>query len=105
MMFRMYTAFSTDGGSTWTFTDGGGWSRETVDASGNWATATYIGHMNLNIGTTYMFGIQITRATGGGTADAQDHRCNLVAQVMNRNPSTPPLGPTPPGAEDGRILR
>ncbi len=101
MIFRMFTVYSTDGGSTWFNTDSGGWSRETLDINGDWATATYIGYRTLNIGTTYKFGIQIERESGGGTADATDHRCNIVVEVLNRNPSTPPLGPTPPNFRDG----
>jgi hypothetical protein len=84
-VFSMYLlpAYSTDGGSTFHVPDNGpGFARTGVSGT-EWTRVFNSQTLNLTAGTTYIFGGQVSRATGG-TADPTDHRCNTLVTLSPR---------------------
>ncbi len=90
---------STNGGTTWTNPDGGpGFARAGASLSGEWIKGYKDAVFDLSVGTTYMFGVRVSRESGA--ADATESRCTVNAEILNRNGASTPLGTT--GGRDGR---
>jgi hypothetical protein len=87
--YRLSTVFSTDDGANWTAATPGLAHVIQIGPSVRGFGAHY-GHVDLAPGTRYVFGVQLRRH-GGGTANLTDAACGLHAQVINRDPASPPL--------------
>ena len=103
MNTRILLVSSTNAGTTWNLMPAEGGSNGIPNAgqsvAGFWSTATGFAYQDLAPGTTYRFGVRVSRSlTVGGTADATNHECELFGEIINRNPGTSPLAP-PPGPE------
>lgn len=55
-----------------------------------WGQATDVGVLDLNVGQTVRFGVQVGR-DGAGSADLSDSRCLLRAQIGSRDGSATPF--------------
>lgn len=84
----VFAVYSTNGGTTWTPLSGNT-DRVYTTLAGEWSSANDVDQLDLNPGTAYRFGVQFLRQAG--TVDASSSRCEVFAQVLNRNPTTPPF--------------
>ena len=78
---------SADGGATWVSL--GADSRGAVLAN-QWGNVSNIAYADLDVGQSYRFGVQISRADAG-SADLSDSRCNVRTTVYSRNGASSPF--------------
>lgn len=88
--YAVRTVRSTDGGSTWVDLDGG---LRSGTASARWSALGGASAIDLAAGVELRLGIRIDRPAGGGSATFTQASCQLLVQMSNRNPASPPLDP------------
>jgi hypothetical protein len=99
MSVILEVVISTNGGASWFNPDGGaGFARTGASVAGEWVHGYKDAVFSLTVGTSYMFGVRVSRQSG--TADATDFRCTVTAEVINRNGASTPL--SRPARRDGR---
>lgn len=78
---------SSDGGASW---QGPSAVRSaTYVAAAQWSSASDVGALDLDVGTTVRFGLQVTR-TGAGSANLTDSRCQLRVSIGSRDGTASP---------------
>jgi hypothetical protein len=80
--------YSTNGGASWQPL-AAVQSLVFVPAS-QWGQASDVGVLDLNVGQTVRFGVQVSRS-GAGSADLTDSRCLLRAQIGSRDGAATPF--------------
>ena len=88
--FRLGGVASTDGGATW-FQTTPSLAQEVSLVANEAGASSYFGHLDLTVGTGYRFGIRVSRTAVDGLGDASDHRCHLMVEIRNRNPTSSPF--------------
>lgn len=81
--------FSTDGGATWTFTNGNINRNGTQGAQWVSSNTDYI--HDLDVGTTYRWGVRLGRQVGGGSGNFVNSRCFVNVEVLNRTGTSSPF--------------
>lgn len=84
---RAVTVYSTDGGATWTQT--GTNAVRSSAGSNQWAQSSSVGTLALNVGQTYLFGIRVL--SDAASVPLTDSRCQVLAQLGNRNGTSSPF--------------
>ena len=79
--------WSGDGGATWVGVSDV--RSATFIAATQWSFASDIGSLDLAVGTTARFGLQVTR-NGAGSVDLVDSRCQLRVAIGSRDGTSPP---------------
>lgn len=82
------SVYSTNGGASWTPVVAV--TSNTFVAAAQWGQASDAGSVDLDVGETVRFGIQVSR-TGAGSGNLSDSRCALRAQIGSRNGAASPL--------------
>jgi hypothetical protein len=80
--------YSTNGGASWQPL-AAVQSYAFVPAA-QWGQASDVGVLDLNVGQTVRFGVQVSRS-GAGSTDLTDSRCLLRAQIGSRDGATSPF--------------
>ena len=88
--FNVEHVFSTDGGSTWIAVPDSMMSLTLLGGATRADDKTLVpfGAMDLTVGTSYQFGLRLSRVEG--TANPGFYCANFV-QIRNRNAASPPL--------------
>jgi hypothetical protein len=89
MTIRAISAYSTDGGTTWTPT--GTYFLRSTGAAGAWTQSTSFGTLDLVVGQTYRFTLSIV--SDAVSQSIADSRCQLLVTIGNRNGATAPFDP------------
>jgi hypothetical protein len=79
--------FSTDGGTTWNFTNGNINRNGTPGA--NWLSSNTKYIQDLDVGTTYRWGTRLGRESGTGNFSSS--RCFLNVEILNRTGTATPF--------------
>lgn len=87
---------STDGGATWSFTNGNINRNGTSGAHWTSSNTNYVS--DINVGTTYRWGVRLGRQSG--TADFGASRCFINVEVLNRTGASSPFDATPQRSDD-----
>jgi hypothetical protein len=85
--FSVQPQASTDGGTSWTPLGAVAIGESVVGAA--WGNAGAVGTMQIPAGQTVRFAVRVSRAGGGG--DFSQARCQVLANVMNANGTSPPF--------------
>ena len=82
---------SSNGGTTWTFTNSN--INRSGTSSARWISSTTQYVMDAAVGTTTRWAVRLLRASGNlaSTADFDESRCFLTVTVFNRNSATSPF--------------
>jgi len=80
---------STNGGTTWTVLTTQA-HRGYVPAD-RWGSLANLASTDLAVGESVRFGVRMSRGGLAGTVDLADSRCQLRAQIVNRNGATSPF--------------
>ena len=74
--------YSTNNGTSWTDVGPGTTfaPRDGISTDNEWASASNVSALPLTAGTQYLFAVRLDRG-GGGSADADSHRCAVRVQV------------------------
>jgi len=80
---------STNGGASWTPLSAQA-HRGYVPA-GRWGSLANLASTDLAVGESVRFGVRMSRGGLAGTVDLVDSRCELRAQIVNRNGTTSPF--------------
>jgi hypothetical protein len=86
--FASVSVASLDGGATWLPITSA--ARRTTAPAGHWGGARDIATMDLAVGQTVRFGMEVSRDGLPGTGDLSDSRCVLRVGFGNRNGTTSP---------------
>jgi hypothetical protein len=87
MTIRAISAYSTDGGTTWTPT--GTYFLRSTGAAGAWTQSTSLGTLDLAVGQTYRFALSVV--SDAVSQSIADSRCQLLVTIGNRNGATAPF--------------
>lgn len=96
----MAPQYSTDGGTTWTYTDPFPGSTASTSTANQCAHTSYGVNFDMTPGTTYVFSLKVS-VSGSNVAAF----CHLNIASLNRNPSTSPLAPAPPITREQKFGR
>jgi hypothetical protein len=83
---------STDNGTTWTPMTVNDSGFHALGSYGDFVTGqAFTGLVDLNVGGTYRFGLQMERAAGSAGGQIQDGSCQVAVELRSRNGATTPI--------------